>query len=422
MSPKIMIEEGMMFKFRACAGDDMYPEFCGVSVSEDGKSFELIEEGWWIGNGEIEGYPSEWVEKSVSLNKYAGKELYVAIRHYNVKDAYYIMIDDVKFSREGATFEYGGAYLASYSDENTAWFKGVLNNETSYTVKAKYNPQNNNENYSLVGNPFSYNINWDTDVKLVGIDRGYAVIKEDGAYEYRSNGVIKVGEGFMIHSSFARNHNITIEKGINIQSKDENEMDCINITASGKTGSDNVIINFAEEDGGFPKLRNINDKVAVVYVQQNDTIYAIRNYNNDVNEIPVYFDAVEMGTYTLSFDIEGDFEDVCLLDKKTGECVNLLLENEYSFIAGSDDTKQRFILKFDNGQQTTDNSHFAYVNNGNLIVDAEGPVQIIDMMGRVVIAVDNHGGTIDISNLKDATYIVRCVNENEVKTQKIVLL
>ena len=423
MSPKTMIEEGMMFKFKVRAGDDKYMEFCGVSVSRNGVDFELVEEGWWIGNGEIEGYPSEWVEKVVSLNKYAGEELFVAIRHYNVTDAYCLMVDDAVFSREGATFESGRAYLASYSDETAAWFKGVLYNENSCKINVKYDMNNDDWNYYLIGNPFSYNLDWAKDVQLVGVSNGYAVVKEDGAYEYHDNGIIKVGEGFMIHSSAAKNHNITMQKGVCNPSKNENEPYSINIIASGKTGSDNVIINFTDNnDGGFPKLRNFNDNVALVYVRHADTVYAISNYDTDVKEIPVHFDAKEMGSYTLSFDVEGDFENLVLLDRMTGEKINLLLENEYSFIAASDDNTDRFILSLADSQQPTVDSDFAYINNGNLIVNAEGLVQIIDIMGRVVIAEENHNGIINISSLKDAAYIVRCVSENDVKTQKIVVL
>lgn len=76
----------------------------------------------------------------------------------------------------------------------------------------------------------------------------------------------------------------------------------------------------------------------------------------------------------------------------------------------------------DNSQQTADNSNFAYINNGELIVEVEGPVQIIDMMGRVVMTEESHNGSINISSLKNAAYIVRCVSEDEVKTQKIVVL
>ena len=206
--------------------------------------------------------------------------------------------------------------------------------------------------------------------------------------------------------------------------KSRNEKkDYINIIASNSETSDNLIIRFGEnESSGFPKLHNFNDRIATVYVKESDVNYAIFNSNEDAKEIPVCFDAKEMGRYTLSFELKGDFESLYLIDSKTGESMNLLMDNEYHFMAMSNDNPDRFILKLANGQQPAANSNFAYINNGNLIVDAEGAVQIIDIMGRVVIEEENHNGIINVSFLEDAAYIVRCVNENEVKSQKIVIL
>ena len=45
VSPKINVEEGMLFCFSAEAVDKDYPEFCGVAVSSDGETFQMIEEG-----------------------------------------------------------------------------------------------------------------------------------------------------------------------------------------------------------------------------------------------------------------------------------------------------------------------------------------------------------------------------------------
>ena len=44
------------------------------------------------------------------------------------------------------------------------------------------------------------------------------------------------------------------------------------------------------------------------------------------------------------------------------------------------------------------------------------------MMGRVVITEEYHNGSINIGKLNNAAYIIRCVNEKEVRTQKIVVL
>ena len=412
--PKIMIEDGMCFDFSVKAGDGEYPEFCGVAVSDDGTTFEMINDGWIIDN-------SEWEKKSVRLDDYVGQELFVAIRHYNVTDAYCLLVDNVSLNLESASLENGLSYLVSYESDNTAEFKGILNNKDVCTIKTNYSSTDNMVNYNLVGNPFSYNLNWATDVKLVGISEGYAIIQNNGAYEYKTDGIIKVGCGVMLHSSMSRNHNITMKKGTK-QSK-RNVDASINIIASNNEGSDNVIIRFDEENkSNFPKLANFNDRIANVYVKENDTVYGIYTYKAEVNEIPVHFDAKEMGNYKLTFDVKGDYENLYLIDKMTGEKIDLLVENEYSFIANSNDNTERFIIKMDNSQQTTGNSHFVYVSGEELVINAEGTIQIIDMMGRVVMTEENHNGSINISELNNAAYIVRCVNEKEVRTQKIVVL
>ncbi|MBQ4548608.1 MAG: choice-of-anchor J domain-containing protein [Bacteroidales bacterium] len=413
--PKIMIEDGMCFDFSVRAGDVEYPEFCGVAVSDDGTTFEMINDGWIIDN-------SEWEKKSVCLDDYVGQELFVAIRHYNVTDAYCLLVDNVSLNLESASLENGLSYLVSYESDNTAEFKGILNNKDLCTIKTNYSSTDNMVNYNLVGNPFSYNLNWATDVELVGISEGYAIIQNNGAYEYKTDGIIKVGCGVMLHSSMLRNHNITMKKGIK-QSK-RNVDASINIFASNNEGSDNVIIRFDEENlSYFPKLANFNDRIANVYVKENDTVYGIYTYKAEVNEIPVHFEVKEMGAYTLTFDVDGDYENLYLIDKMTGEKIDLLVENEYSFIANSNDNTERFIIKMDNSQQTTGNSHFVYVSGEELIIDAEGTIQIVDMMGRVVysndVTIDNN--RIDVSDLNKAAYVVRVINEKGVNVQKIIL-
>lgn len=419
VSPKINVEEGMLFCFSAESVDENYPEFCGVAVSSDGETFQMIEEGWEI---------KDPVRKSVSLNDYIGEEIYVAIRHYNVENQYCLMIDDVEINRLGASLETGIAYLASYNNETTAEFKGVLNKENAYTIDANYSGTYNMANFTLVGNPFSYNINWETDVKTNGISEGYAIIGEDGAYKYHDNGIVKVGEGFMIYSTRGRSHNITFQKGINA-SKRNTDNNSVNIIATGKFGTDNVILNFnGNETSGFPKLMNFNDRIANVYVKENDTVFAIFNYSEGVNEIPLYFDAKEMGTYTLTFDLEGNYDNLYLLDKMKGEKVNVLLENEYSFTATSNDNPERFVLLKDNSQQSTDNRHFAYINNGDIVIsDIEGDAQIriIDALGRCVCnnECSDEIHRVDAAShvLTSGIYMIQKIDDKGIKVQKLIL-
>ena len=69
-----------------------------------------------------------------------------------------------------------------------------------------------------------------------------------------------------------------------------------------------------------------------------------------------------------------------------------------------------------------DNNHgnFAYFSDGNIIVDGEGVLQIVDVMGRVIVCRDaaRHVST---TGMTPGIYVLRLINGNNVKTQKIII-
>ena len=68
------------------------------------------------------------------------------------------------------------------------------------------------------------------------------------------------------------------------------------------------------------------------------------------------------------------------------------------------------------------NSNFAFISGNELIVNGEGQVQIIDMMGRMIYNKNiTNDIRIDISKFNKAAYIVRLINDKGTKTQKIVM-
>ena len=318
------------------------------------------------------------------------------------------------------SFISGIGYLVSYQTQAQASFKGNLNPDSFFEFAIdSYNSNNALANFYLLGNPFTFDIDWDlADYRR--IEDGFATLNSStGSYIYNIEGMIKVGEGFMVCTTRTGAY---LEYDNSAKLKREKN-DYINITASNADGSDNVVIRFADENSGFPKLLNFNEKIANVYVSEEDVNYGIYNYTPETTEIPLHFDAKEMGNYTLTFDIDGDYDNLYLIDKMTGEKANLLIENEYSFMANSTDATDRFVIMMDNGQQTTDNSHFVYVSGEELFINAEGTIQIIDMMGRVVYSnnVANDNNRIDVSGFNKAAYVVRVINEKEVKVQKVIL-
>ena len=317
-------------------------------------------------------------------------------------------------------FQQGVGYMASYEKETTATFKGNLNHENSYEFPVSYNSEKDLANFHLLGNPFSFNMKW-SNVTATNLASGYAVVNEEGGYTYlgAADDEIAVGDGFFVKAigenpSFSYNAASKATRGEKTNS--------LNVIATSNAGVDNMVINFAGESEGFPKLQNFNDAIATVYVQDNGTNYGIYNCNADVQEVELNFNANQMGNYTISIEPNGKFQTVTLVDLFTNIETNMLIE-DYHFTAMSDVNNNRFIVKLAvSDQLSAVSDNFVYQSGEELIVEAEGTIQIFDVMGRMVYDNDVEGEhRINVSDFKQATYIVRCINANEVKTQKIVI-
>ena len=317
-------------------------------------------------------------------------------------------------------FKQGYGYMASYEVEGYAEFAGVLNNETSFEYQ-NFNALNDADyfaNFYLLGNPFAFDMKWNNNnIAASGLAEGYAVVTTDGSYNYATTGDIKVGDGFFVKVTGT---NPSLSYTANTRNRNVDENKYINLIASNKAGSDNVIINFADNGrDGFAKLENFNKNIAEIYVKDNEKRYGILNYDEDIEEIDVYFNAKKIGYYTINAISNADFSNVTLIDRITGIETNILTDS-YTFQATTNDSPERFIIRID---KETESENFVYKSGEELIINAKGCVQIIDVMGRIVysndIVNDNH--RINISSFKNATYIVRVVNTNEVKTQKIVI-
>ena len=315
------------------------------------------------------------------------------------------------------TFQQGLAYLAYNENETKAEFKGLLNNEITHEFILSYENEND---LHLIGNPFPFNMNLDY-LQKENIAMGYAVIKTDGGFEYATSGIIKAGDGFFV-KSISGNKSVTYNEE---QQSDNNIARSINIIASGDNGNDNLIICMSDEGHeGFPKLNNLNESIANVYVANNDKRYGIYNCSEDVKEINVDFKANEEGSYTLHFDIDGEFDMIALIDNANGEETDMLV-NDYTFTSTAQDASNRFVVRFSKDEGLTENNdlNFVYQSGEELIINAEGAVQIIDMMGRIVYSKEISGNArINTSDFNTAAYIVRLVNGDGVKTQKIVVM
>ena len=136
VAPASFIPSGAQFSFWACAQDASYPaEHFGVAVSTssqtDPATFTTIQE-WTLtakGGNNTTGLTrsgnrttGNYYQFTADLSAYAGQSVYIAIRHFNCTDQFYLNVDDVVLSADKATrgFVMNHIILADANDNTIA--------------------------------------------------------------------------------------------------------------------------------------------------------------------------------------------------------------------------------------------------------------------------------------------------------------
>ena len=149
--------------------------------------------------------------------------------------------------------------------------------------------------------------------------------------------------------------------------------------------------------------------------------------SDNEGEMPVNFKAETLGTYTLSVNAENvEMTYLHLIDNKTGNDVDLLATPSYTFEANTRDYANRFklVFKANTGvEENTATETFAYFNGTNWTVSNVGDatLQVIDMMGRVLSSETLNGNANVNINQPAGIYMLRLVNGENVKVQKVVV-
>ena len=137
---KIAAQAGAAISFYACAQDASYAaEHFGVAVSTTGNTsasdFTTIQEWTMTAKGaqgttaesehDIRGTRDQgnWYQYTVDLSSYAGQQIWVAIRHFNCSDQFYLVVDDItladgsaKGNREDRTVQHFNLYRRELKD------------------------------------------------------------------------------------------------------------------------------------------------------------------------------------------------------------------------------------------------------------------------------------------------------------------
>ena len=205
------------------------------------------------------------------------------------------------------------------------------------------------------------------------------------------------------------------------------------VSTGSTTGTlDKAIVSFNE--GSQLGKFYFGEQDANIYLPQGGKEYAIvsvgggRDGVHTVStEIPVNFKAKKNGEYTISVNPEGvTFGYLHLIDNMTGANIDLLATPSYTFTAKTTDYASRFKLVFDDNASAgsaSESEKFAFISNGEIIVNGEGTLQVIDALGRILFTKENTTANCQLltSNYKPGVYVLRLINGEDVKTQKIII-
>ena len=273
---------------------------------------------------------------------------------------------------------------------------------------------------NLVGNPYPHKIYKGVAFAVTAdtLETGYYTIGGDGACTSTLNSVaIDVNQAVLVKAKSGTN-------GMKLTFKDRTK------APAAKSNNDNIkfiVSNSQYEDvayalfdkgAGLDKINHRNADIPMIYISQDDNNYAIATMGDDTKSFNLNFKAMTTGKYTLSYKADGNFSYLHVIDRLTGEDVDMLLEGEYSFIASPIDSENRFIvrLEYSAGSEISESSIFAYQSGNDIIVNGEGELQIFDVMGRRVST--QYVSGVETINLQSHGVYIFKLNE---KTQKIVV-
>ncbi len=329
---------------------------------------------------------------------------------------------DVAGGHSFSTFEKGRGYLYRKGDNSQISYNGTLNYGTvtyplTYTSAAT-------KGFHLIGNPYPHNIYKGANAAIPN------TYLEDGFYTLSSAGGWVVGYDHT--TPIAPCQAILVQAKSSVTSEN---LIMTNTTATGvsKDFNDNIMFavsNSSYEDvayavfkdgHGLNKVEHRNEAIQKLYIQYNGEDFAIANIGEDTHAFNLNFHTPKTGIYTMNIKPSGDFSYLHLIDNIIGEDIDLLLDDEYSFVSSKSDKENRFVVKFKyQSSSDSDDEIFVYQSGDEMVVDGVGELQIFDVMGRIVSKQYVNGMETIIKPSQNGVYIFRLIGES-VKTQKIVV-
>lgn len=187
------------------------------------------------------------------------------------------------------------------------------------------------------------------------------------------------------------------------------------------TTIDNAIVSFNE--GSELEKFVFNAETSKLYIPQDGKDYAIV-WSEGRGEVPVNFKATRNGSYTITVSpSEVSMAYLHLIDNLTGDNIDLLETQSYTFEAKTSDYASRFKLVFTCGDANDDNETFAFFNGSEWVISNESlaTLQVVDVIGRVLRSETVSGNASISLNQTPGVYMLRLISGDSVNVQKIVV-
>lgn len=377
--------------------------------------------GWYTISSPVENVMLSGEKPGVNLITSESAPYNFDLFRYNEKTAIW---ENYTVHDEFDRLENGRGYLYRNKHNLSIEYTGDIHSE-DVTYKVTNSPEAAGgalSGWNLIGNPYTFSI-----YKGGG---GCAIVNDDllteGFYRLTKSGswgatigdgtAIKPGEGILVKA--LKTGELTIHRTDAAPSSKANS-EYIEFTVSNNSYEDVAYALFKEEGEGLPKINHRNPDVQMLYINREGENYAIATMSDDVKTFGLNFSAKTTGQYTLSCDKVGDFSYLHVIDRLTGQDIDMLLEEKYSFIGSPKDTDARFIVRLSYNGGGSENEEFAYQSGNDVVVCGEGELQVYDALGRKVMTRRVNG--VETINLgATGVYILRLTGA-ETMTQKMVV-
>ena len=365
----------------------------------------------------------------------------------------------------------GKGYLMSIDKEQLLQNWGTLNNGNVVLHDVTYTEANawaGLLGYNVLGNPYQSYLDFsafiagnpqltaskdESEVTYATYDPKYGAyvqFKSGSSVGSKSaDGLIHAHQGFLIRrtggsasTTATFTNSMRSTTGTSPFRNEQPAFPLVNLTLTDASGNaDIAVLEIGrEDDEGVEKLR-VGDCQARISLSLNHENYAILFRDETVESQALHLVADEAGTYTLSWETaNAEFESLTLVDNLTvtGRVTDMLATSSYTFEADPSQYESRFkivigdwkdVEEHEDGPSTPSTSSgtegsgtFAYQMGDEIIVNGEGRLEVVDMLGRVVVSRDaSQSPGLSTAGMTPGVYVLRLNDGKGTRIQKIII-